>query len=221
MTTSYKAYWFIGLLELAIEESKQVITIRDICIRMLANAWYPVHFFRLNYGVYDQVSISNKFIADRLQLKADIGKEELIDRLTMNEDDEVEQAILHFKRHVLYRFLSPWISYTSDAQVEAESQKLKEEVPYTIDRNSGTIIISDLWFDYFQSNYTILKDYCFYQLSLYLQARNPGVPAILNKLIKPAVRESLQKQREFWNIAFHQLEFIRCIYSDQPLTVQE
>ena len=44
MTTSYKAYWFLAILEMSVEEKQLEIGVRDLCIRMLANAWYPVFF---------------------------------------------------------------------------------------------------------------------------------------------------------------------------------
>ncbi|WP_430811927.1 MULTISPECIES: hypothetical protein [unclassified Carboxylicivirga] len=50
MSASYKAYWFIGILECLVEEGLEEIPIRRICARMLVNAWYPVHFFKLHFG---------------------------------------------------------------------------------------------------------------------------------------------------------------------------
>jgi len=218
MTTSYKAYWFLAILEMSVEEKQLEIGVRDLCIRMLANAWYPVHFYRLHFGAYDQVSLSNQFIMDKLNLKADIPKKDLIALLTANKDEEIEKHILRFKQHVLYRFLSPWISYKSDQQVETESHQLADEVPYSINRTKHTILIPAIWGNYFSQNYAVLKDYCYYQLALYLQAKNPGVPAVLDKLVKPAQRESLNKQREYWNIVFEKHTSLRCIYTHKNLS---
>jgi hypothetical protein len=35
MTTSYKAYWFLAILEMSVEEKELEIEVRDLCIRIL------------------------------------------------------------------------------------------------------------------------------------------------------------------------------------------
>ncbi len=52
---------------------------------------------------------------------------------------------------------------------------------------------------------------------LYLQAKNPGVPAVLDKLVKPAQRQSLSRQREYWNIVFEKHASLECIYTHKSL----
>jgi len=53
-----------------------------------------------------------------------------------------------------------------------------------------------------------------------LQAKNPSVPDIPNKLIKPALRNSLNNQRKnFWDIVVNELGSVDCIYTGKKLTV--
>lgn len=47
------------------------------------------------------------------------------------------------------------------------------------------------------------------------------MPGLLNKLIKPAVREGLQKQRNYWSMVFETTNSIRCIYSNKLLTADD
>jgi len=55
---------------------------------------------------------------------------------------------------------------------------------------------------------------------IFLQAKNPNVPDIPNKLIKPAIRNSLTKQRtQFWDIVVKELGSVKCIYSGEKLTI--
>jgi hypothetical protein len=66
----------------------------------------------------------------------------------------------------------------------------------------------------------VLKDFCYWNLVIFLQAKNPSVPDIASKLIKPAVRNSLIKQRtQFWDIVIKELGAITCIYTGEKLTV--
>lgn len=50
-----------------------------------------------------------------------------------------------------------------------------------------------------------------------MQARNPNVPDIPNKLIKPAKRNSLLKQRKFWDYVIDRNGPINCIYTGKSL----
>jgi hypothetical protein len=55
-------------------------------------------------------------------------------------------------------------------------------------------------------------------LALFLQSKNPNVPDIPNKLIKPAIRNGLNKQRtQFWDVVFDELGSINCIYTGKEL----
>ena len=221
MSASYKAYWMIGLVECFIEEKQDQIPIRNICSRMLVNSWYPIHFFRLKFGLQDLISQNNINIKEYLNLKADIKKNELLDLLYNTTDSKIINWIMHFKRQVPFRFLSPWIKYKSDAQVISDSQMFKNEAPYAINRSNNTIDINPIWKEFLSINSKILIDYGYWNLLQYLQSKNPGVPSLQSKLIKPAVRESLNKQRDYWNLVFDSVGSIRCIYSNQILTADD
>ncbi|MBK3516665.1 HNH endonuclease domain-containing protein [Carboxylicivirga marina] len=219
MTASYKAYWFLAILALSFEKQCSEISIYRLCCRMLADAWYPVNFFRINFGFYDQISINNHRIKELLNLDADISKERLINLLENTDNIEIKKLVSHFNKNVTFRFLSPWIKYQSDAQVERDSQFDDFEGPYSIHRNEGVIRIKSEWYGYFTENYAILKDYGIMQLATYLQGKNQGVPGIIHKLIKPAKRESLVKQRAYWDLVIDRQGPIECIYTHEMLDV--
>ena len=70
------------------------------------------------------------------------------------------------------------------------------------------------------NNARVIKDFCYWNLSLFLQAKNPNVPDIPNKLIKPAQRGGLLKQRKhFWDLVFKELGSVSCIYTGEKLTI--
>jgi hypothetical protein len=52
---------------------------------------------------------------------------------------------------------------------------------------------------------------------LFLQVKNPNVPDIPNKLIKPASRNNLTKQRKYWDIVIDELGTVNCIYTKRAL----
>ena len=86
--------------------------------------------------------------------------------------------------------------------------------------NAETIKVNPEWKDYLSANAKVLRDFCYWNLSLFLQAKNPNVPDIPNKLIKPAERNDLTKQRiKFWNLVVNELGSVRCIYTNKELKI--
>ncbi len=82
------------------------------------------------------------------------------------------------------------------------------------------IEINPKWIEYLENNTKMLKDYCHWNLEIYLQAKNPNVPDIPNKIVKPATRSSLTKQRTlFWDIVVNELGSVECIYTGKKLTI--
>jgi hypothetical protein len=82
------------------------------------------------------------------------------------------------------------------------------------------IEINDEWLKYLNQNLKVLKDFCYWNLVIFLQVKNPNVPDIPNKLIKPALRNSLNNQRKnFWDIVVEELGSVDCIYTGKRLTV--
>lgn len=54
-TATYKFYWFQSILQMHNEENAYRINVWDIVIRMVANAWDTVHYFRLYFGSMDSL----------------------------------------------------------------------------------------------------------------------------------------------------------------------
>lgn len=47
---TYKYFWFISILQMHAKKNNLRMDIWDIVIRMVANAWYPIHYFKLSFG---------------------------------------------------------------------------------------------------------------------------------------------------------------------------
>ena len=55
---------------------------------------------------------------------------------------------------------------------------------------------------------------------MFIQTKNPNVPDIPNKLIKQAIRNSLNNQRtKFWDIVIKELGEVECIYTNKRLFI--
>lgn len=217
---TYKFYWFISIVELFCLQEKRKIDFGEIIIRMIANAWYPIHYFRLSFGRSDSLYQAIISIHNITGLPIDSNKEEIHCKL-LNEfsNPEIIKCLRVFSLNVPYRFLSPWIGYTNDIDVILRSQTYENNCPYEIliDENEKYIVINPSWEDYLKENYKIILDFSYWNLAMFLQARNPNVPDIPNKLVKQIERNSLTRQRNFWNSVFDEVGSISCIYTNKTL----
>ena len=215
-TSTYKYYWLISILEIVVEENKNEIPVRDILIKMICNAWYPIHYFKLSFDILDLLNQNSKEIQRITDFPIDSSKNNLFSFLNNNKDRNINALINHFGRYVPYRFLSPWFSNKTDKEIFALSQDYSNDCFYRFISKKNYWNKSDLD-KLSEKNYRVLIYFCYWNLTIYLQSKIPNVPDIPNKLIKPVKRVALNSQRKFWNIVFDKLHYIPCIYTNEKL----
>lgn len=54
-TATYKFYWFLSILQMHNEEEAYRMSVWDLAIRMVANAWFPIHYFHLSFCLMDSL----------------------------------------------------------------------------------------------------------------------------------------------------------------------
>lgn len=218
---TYKYYWFLSILDIVVKEQRRQISVWEIIVGMITEAWYPIHYFRLSFGKSDSLFERAKDIQQQLNIPIDINKTELKSLLMAQlEDRDFKRIIRVFKQNVPYWFLSPWIKSNEPREVMFLSQSFLNNCPYAI--NGETIEINAQWEQYLNDNYAILRDFTFWNLTSFIQKRNPNVPDVPSKLVKPVLREALTKQRHFWN-AYIELNngSMPCIYTGKELNIKE
>ena len=221
-TATYKFYWFQSLLQMHNEEGIYRMNVWDLVIRMVANAWFPIHYFHLSFGSMDSLHRIVTELQWMTDLPMDAKKEEVVECLTVSLDDKkVKDQLATLIRNVPYRFLSPWINYTSDADVIARSHAYENGCLYSIQKTKDEfyITINPVWNKYLQDYYGILTDFINWNLTLFLQQRNPNIPNIPNKLTRPMERTSLSKQRRFWDDVIRIGGHVHCIYTGQEIHI--
>jgi hypothetical protein len=216
---TYKYYWFVSILDIVVKEKRRQISFWEIIVGMVAEAWYPIHYFRLSFGKSDSFYTQILEIQQELNLPIDAQKDLIKKTILKNiHQPKIKRVLTVFKLNVPYRFLSPWIQYTSDKQVSFLSQSYTQNCLYAI--KDDNIEINPFWEQYLNDNYHILRDYTYWNLTVFLQKRNPNVPDVSSKLIKPVLRESMLKQRHFWNNYIEINGQIKCIYTGKDLSVE-
>jgi len=223
-SATYKFYWLLAIIE-SVEQGEQYIPKRKLFARMIANAWYTVNYFKVSFGKQDSIQDAVKEILESEPLLTVDSKKEYLLNILGNSDSKItKQCLNHFNLNVPHWFLSPWFSKAglqNDSQYKKyiynASQNFENNCLYAL--YDTHIEVNGIWVDYIKQNARVLKDFCYWNLCLFLQTRNPNVPDIPNKIIQPVFRNTLAKQRkDYWNIVFNELGTIDCIFTNEPLT---
>ncbi|SDC86653.1 HNH endonuclease domain-containing protein [Pedobacter soli] len=213
---AYKFYWFLSILE-EVERGEYYIPKHRLFVVMVATSWYTINYFNVSFGKQDQLHKAVGLIALSENLTIDEDRSRIKKQLNNSTNRETLKALWHFNKQVPHRFLSPWFPAKAENSkfIYQASSQFENDCLYAVDETH--ITINPVWVNYLMSNIGVLKDFCYWNLSLYLQKHNPNVPDIPNKLIKPAKRNGLLKQRNCWNMVIAELGGVDCIYTNSRL----
>jgi 5-methylcytosine-specific restriction endonuclease McrA len=215
---TYKFYWFISILQ-EVENGASTIPKINLFSRMISNAWYTVNYFHVSFGKQDLIQQAVSRLKYLEEIPIDQDRSAVLKRLKSSTIAETQRVLRHFNANVPHWFLSPWFTGEKNKNKIYDSSKSFENgCLYAL--YNDHIKINPSWNNYLQKNVRVLKDFCYWNLTLFLQVRNPSVPDIANKLIRPATRASLTKQRtHFWDLVFKELGTLNCIYTNKELAI--
>lgn len=218
---TYKFYWLLSLLDMHVKEQRTEMLALDVVSRMVAYAWYPVEYFRLSFGKADSMSLIIPEVAELTGITVDDRLEDKAGTIltAVHEDRQVKSKVKKLLLNVPYRFLRPWIDTSDDKEMVQRSQSFENGCLYAL-KGWGeelTVEFNPQWSQYLNTNYQILHDFALWNLTLFLQQKNPNVPNISGKLLRPEERESLVPQKKFWNKVIELGGRLNCIYTGNPL----
>jgi hypothetical protein len=215
-SATYKFYWFLSLLQ-QVEKGDPTISKNGLFAGMISHAWYTVNYFKVSFGVQDKLQQAISRIKITENLTIDANSSAIFEHLSSTRNNGTLRDLRYFNGEVPHRFLSPWLRATGKAQVYEASRRFENQCVYAL--FDTHIEMNPAWMRYLQRHAGILRSFCYWHLSLYLQAKNPNVPDIPNKLIKNPVRKALGEQRKFWDIVLNELGGVDCIYTNRKLIV--
>jgi len=221
-SATYKFYWLLALTE-AVEQGTTTIQKKEMFSRMIASAWYTVNYFHISFGKQDLIQDAIQVITKEENISIDTSKSALLGKLVASDNPVTQKHLFHFNKNVPHWFLTPWFpkfSGESDGsyknRIYSESQQFNKQTLYAL--HDSHIVINPEWTPYLQANARLIKDFCYWNLALFLQSRNPNVPDIPGKLFKPPFRGTLANQRKnYWDIVFKELGTIECIFTNIAL----
>lgn len=70
-TATYKFYWFVAMLDIVVKERRTNISFWEIIAGMVAESWYPIHFFKLSFGKSDSLYTQSLALQQELNIPID------------------------------------------------------------------------------------------------------------------------------------------------------
>lgn len=221
---TYKYYWFLGILDLYVKQGKTRMNVWELMITMVANAWYPVNYFRLSFGKSESLYDAILTLQRENNIPINLGIRELTSLLQeLIQQVDIRKQLNFLQKNVPFRFLRPWINTSDDREMVVRSQTFENGCLYKLEKKDGLLWIelNPVWLTYLEENYDILSAFAYWGLTNFLQVRNPNVPNIPNKLVKREERNSLSSQHEFWNVVINQGMEVRCLYTGKRLEIRK
>jgi len=216
-SATYKYYWFLSILQ-SLESGNMKVLKKDLFARMISNAWFTVNYFHVSFGKQDKLQRAIELIKDFESLTIDEKRDNIFKKLANTQNTDTLIQLKYFNNQVPHWFLSPWFPKMDKSAIYKASSCSSHKSLYALFEKH--IEINPDWQIYLDDNIRVLKDYCYWNLVMYLQAKNPNIPDLPNKLIKPGVRNSLVKQRrQFWDVVVNELGSVKCIYTGKELKV--
>lgn len=233
-TNSYKYLFFLALLNILSRgffNPSNPIKLSDLVVEMLVIAWYPHSAFGLSFGSQDKITDKLDDLNLEIQkplLEVTKGDMKYLREQILNrgiDEKLIRGLIKYLTRYVPFLLIRPFFAETKgmkkDNEIKNKIISLAEEVfntrkplyKFTLDQNS--IEIHPEWLNYIKTHYKILYGWASWGFLEYMQAKNPSMPGIVNKIFPPEEsRKAMPEQTRFWKtIITHSSERITCIYS--------
>ena len=151
-STSYKYFWFMAIISLAKENQSLSITYKDILIRMAALAWPIVLRHKMNLGKQDMFFRYLSEIASRTSLDSRSTGRYVEYYLGVHYvNAEINRTLSPLLNNVPYRFLSPWVKFTTNKEVSERSKSVAFDGLYAL--YSDGIVLNSKWWHYINIHY--------------------------------------------------------------------
>ena len=157
-STSYKYFWFMAIISLAKKKHSLSLTYKDILIRMAALAWPVVMEHEMNLGKQDMLG---KYLWDIVRRTSLVQQspgryvEFLLDE--QYKESGIDRILSPLLNNVPYRFLSPWVRFTTNNGVSETSKSDSFDGLYALYSNG--IVLNSMWWQYINDHYQEICDF--------------------------------------------------------------
>jgi len=172
--TSYKYFWFLAIISLAKEKNSLKVAYEDILVRMAALAWPIIFDSEIALGKPDMLP---KYLVDITKkttliknASSNIVENYLRQHFTSQGIDKILDPLL---KNVPYRFLSPWIPFTTNEEVIQKSNSIEFACPYAL--GSKGVLFDEDWWDYIMEHYSDIIKFTEDSFIAYVKQFNDGL----------------------------------------------
>lgn len=175
--TSYKYFWMMAIISLAKEHNQLSISFNDITIRMAAMAWPIVFDNEIELGTSDMMKKYLEAVVKKTSLIRGASSSVVENYLLQHYSSQgVDKILAPLMKNVPYRFLSPWIQYTSDEEVIEKSCSSKFNGLYAL--HPGYIVLNKEWWEYIESHYLEVCDFVLRSFITYAKKYNNDISLV-------------------------------------------
>ena len=119
-----------------------------------------------SFGKQDLIQNAVHFIKEAEKITIDEEKEVVFQKIISSNNQLAKKHLWHFNKNVPHWFLSPWFQKTGEREVYRKSKSFSNDCLYALDKDE--IEINPRWKYYLIANSGILKDFCYWNLALFL-----------------------------------------------------
>ena len=179
--TSYKYLWLIAILTLAKESGILSIPFKDLTIRMAGFAWPLLFDDDIDFGKTDLMRQYLNDVMKKTSLIPTASQKVVESYMRQHYDSQgISKILSPLLKNVPYRFLSPWIKYTTTEEVIAKSNAKGFSGLYAIQKDS--ILLDEDWWEYIEENYDKIYSFALNSLVDYVSHYNSPMKLIKLKM---------------------------------------
>ena len=170
--TSYKYFWFLAIMDIYINRKQITIPYKNIVVKMAAKAWKYWFVDKYSFGKMDQLGSYLNIILDSSDsgLSADSSESKVEEYILENYGEGYEGLLGPLLKNVPYRFLSPWIPFTTTSEVIEKSNDPEAQCLYALKDDS--IVLNERWLGFIKQNADKVNDFAKTELKKYLEPYN-------------------------------------------------
>lgn len=180
--SSYKYFWFMSIISLAKERGDIKLPYKDILIRMATLAWPIVMSDGIDLGENDMIA---KYLNEIQRKSYLINNASIVVVESYLRDNyaakDIGKILSPLLKNVPYRFLSPWIKYSTDEEVIRQSLEKSSHGFYAL--HDDFIIINKVWWDYIKEHYDDVCNFALQSFISYVKQNNKSVKLLKLKTL--------------------------------------
>lgn len=151
--SSYKYFWMISIISLAKEKQQLSLSFKEITIRMAALAWPIIFEDEIDLGKTDMMKKYLEEVHKKTFIIKQATSKVVESSLYQHYSSKgIDRILAPLMKNVPYRFLSPWIRYTTDEDVIRLSCSDEFDGLYAL--HSNYIVIDEIWWEYIDTHYS-------------------------------------------------------------------